>query len=232
MEIKGDTSIRNIKLLITKAFLENFFEYIYYSTLPDYILWNKKTSIIIEPISILQVKDFKIIDWKLVDEWLDHSFIKSKIRNVVENDMNYVDGSDLEQILYPISENVYELGDNPILYPKERLAKLVRDILPKNPDIIELIDGICHFHPSGDAYFSEIDCITLKKFANLMGKYGKEYIIGLVIAKNDSYKFIKEAKTTKNQFVDFMMNDLLNTSFKARIFFPNGLEKNLDIYLE
>ena len=146
--------------------------------------------------------------------------------------MNYVDGSDLEQILFPISENVYELGDNPILYPKERLAKLVLKIIPKNPNIIELLDGICHFHPSKDADFSEIDCITLKKFANFMGKYGKEYIIGLVIAKNNPYEFIKEAKTTKNQFLDFMINDLLNTSFKARIFYPNGLEKILDVSLE
>lgn len=220
-----------MKLLITNTFLKNFFEYIYYSILVDYFLWNEKTSIVIEPISTLRIEDFKITEWKLIDEWIDHSFNVNEIKNHLENEINYVDGSDLEQILCPISENVYELGDNPILYPRERLAKLVQEIIPQNPNIIEFIDGISHFHPLGEAQFSDIDCNTLKKFANFMEKYGKPYIIGLIIA-NDSPEFINKAKTTKNQFVEFMMNDLSNSSFKARIFYPNGLEKNLDISFE
>jgi len=217
----------NLKIPI--SFLKKFFEYLYYSTLPDCTLWNGESSIILEPICSLRIEDLTIIDYKLIDEWIDESFDITKIRNYMKDEINHADWSELEQVLYSISKNVFELDDNPILYPGERLGKFVSEALPKNPSISKFVDGICHFHPTGDAHFSDIDHQTLKKFANVMENYGKNCIIGLVIAKSDPSEYIIKSRTSKNQFIEYMMKDLTNITFSAKIFYPNKEEKLVNI---
>ncbi|RLE69847.1 MAG: hypothetical protein DRJ45_06040 [Thermoprotei archaeon] len=222
-----------MKLILPKKILKDYFEYLYYSILPEYTLWDKKVSIIVEPICSLKIDRMKIVDWKIIDEILNTSLQKSKIRNYIKDELDLSDLSDLEQVLFPLSKNVFELDDNPFLYPGERLKKLVYEILPYNPAISLDIDGICHFHPTNEAYFSDLDNQSLRKFANIMEKYNKKYILALIIARGDMYNYIQKAKESKSQFVGYMMNSVENIKFNAKIFYSKkGKEKHVDILLE
>jgi len=219
-------------LIIPKDFLKWFFECLYYSILSDCVLWGKKSSIFVEPICSLKIDDGKIVDYKLIDEWLDPSFNRATIRKQIRDGIMRVDSTDLDQALDLLIENVFELTDNRFLYPGKRLSTFVSQVLPNDLTISSSVDGICHFHSTTDANFSEIDFKTMKKLAGVMKKNGKNNIIGLVIAKGNPKEYIKKSTASKSQFVDYMMNDLDNTGFNARIFYSKGKDANLDTSIE
>ena len=220
-----------MNLRVPRTFLRRFFEYIFYSILPDCTLWGERSSVILEPICSLKIEDMNIVDWKLIDEWIEDPFDIAKIRNCMEDGISHADGSELEQVLSPISKNVFELSDNPFLYPGERLAEFVSEFLPRNPSVSRFIDGICHFHPIEEVRFSEADYHAMEGFANVMERYGKKCVIALVIAKGNSHKYIKKSRESKSQFVRYMMRNLKDTSFNARIFYPKKESKRIDISL-
>jgi len=112
------------------------------------------------------------------------------------------------------------------------LKKLIYEILPRNPTISLDVDGICHFHPTNEAYFSNLDNQSLRKFASIMKKYNKKYILALIIARGDIYNYIQKAKESKSQFVGHMMNTVENIKFDTKIFYSKGEEKHVDILLE
>lgn len=220
------------KLLLPKILLRRFFGYLFYSILPECTIWGKKTSIIAEPICSLEIKNMNIADCKLIHEWLDKSFKVSNIRSYIEDGIAHIDGSDLEQILFPLSpSDILELDDNPIMYPRDTLSTLISDILPKSPHIARHIDGICHFHPTDDAQLSKDDCQTMNQFAEAMKIYGKKRIISLVIAKGDPQELVKKAKLPESQFIQFIMTNLENVTFNARTFYPYKKDESADILL-
>ena len=196
----------------------------------NYTLWGKKSSIIIEPICTLRVEHFAIVDWKLIDEWGDDLFNVNNIRNRMESELSLADGSDIEQILYPpMAENIYALGDNQIMYPNERLSKFVTEIVPNEPKIADFVDGICHFHPTGDVHFSDLDMHALEEFARVMHEYGKKCIIGLIIVKDNPHEYIEKSNMSLDHFVEYMVSDLKSTSFSARIFYPKKTGEHIDV---
>ncbi|RLI78299.1 hypothetical protein DRP05_07645 [Archaeoglobales archaeon] len=80
-----------MKLIVPKKFLNDYFRYLYYSILPEYTLWNKKVSIIVEPICSLKIDRMKIVDWKVIDEMLNTPFQQSKIRNYIKDELDLAD---------------------------------------------------------------------------------------------------------------------------------------------
>ena len=213
-------------LRVPTTFLRGFFEYLFYSILPDCRIFGEKSSVILEPICALKIEDMNIVDWKLIDEWIDDSFDLAKVRTRMEEAINHADGSDLEQVLHPpIAKNVFELDDNPFLYPGQRLAEFLYEFLPRTPDLSEFTDGICHFHPIGDADLSDADYRAMRRFASAMERYGKKHIVALIVAKGDPHKYIEKSTESKSQFVKYMMRDLKNISFNARVFYPEKDDK-------
>lgn len=217
-----------MKLIIPKAFLEEIFKYLYYSILTDYELWDKKWSIIIEPIFFLNIENMKVVDWKFIDECINSKFEICQNRKIIEDELNSSDWSVLEQILYPISKNVFVLYDNPLAYPHERIEKFLIKLLPKNPNLSNLIDGICHFHPTGNARLSKQDFITMKDIGKVIVKYNKKFFISLVIAVGSTDEYIEKIKKSKNYFVNYMMNNMKNISIDARIFYPTNKDKSIE----
>lgn len=216
-------------LRVPKVFLKAFFEYLFYSISADCTLWDERSSVVIEPICFLKIKDMNIVGWKLIDEWVQKPFDISNIRTLMEDEIRNAEWSDLEQVLSPISKNVFELDDNPLLYPGERFEKFVSEILPKNTKMSRFIDGICHFHPTDNARFSDADYSTLKRFTNVMGEYKKKSVIALIIAKGKPHKYIEKSKESKTNFVKYMMSDLKNTLINARIFYPRKKDEHVDV---
>lgn len=220
-----------MQIVLPKTFLRKYFEYLYYSILPDCNLWDKNETVIIEPICALKINKRNVIGWKLIDELLYPTFKLSDIKNNINNVLNYSDWSELDQVLYPLSKDIFELGDNPLLYPGERLKDLVFKILPKNPKIAYHLDGICHFHPNGDINFSELDIQTLRKFADVMKNYEKKYITAIIITRNDIKEYFQTLKNSKHQFIQYMMDNIENTQFNAKNFYPDQKEESVDVLL-
>ena len=218
-----------MNLQVPKEFLREFYDYLFYSILPDCSLWGERSSVILEPICFLKIKDLSIVDWKLIDELADDPFDRTKIRDRMEESISHADWSELEQVLYPISKNVFELVDNPFLYPGERLAKFVSGYLPKNPTVSKFIDGVCHFHPTEDANLSGPGHHALKRFAGVMERYEKNSVIALVIANDCRYGYIEKSRGSKSQFVNYMMSNLKNTSVNARIFYSKKKDKCIGV---
>lgn len=218
-----------MNLKVSKNILKRYFEYLYYSILPDCVLWDIKSVIIVEPICIFKIEDSNIVNCKLIDKVLNNSFKVSDIRGLIENGIDYLDWTELEQILSPLFDNIFELGDNPILYPEKRMEKFVVKILPKNPDICQDTDGICHFHPTKDASLSERDVITMKEFAAIMKNYGKNSIIAVVISRDDIIQCIEKAKHSRIKFVDYMMDTPHMTKINASVFYSDKTEENVSV---
>ena len=218
-----------MKLIIDKIFLRKYFGYLYYSILPECTVWDKKSTIIVEPICIFKKKDFDIANCKLIDKILNSSFKVTDIRSSITRGIEYLDWSELEQVLAPLFDNIFELGDNPVLYPGKRMENFITKILPKSPNICQDFDGIIHFHPTGDASLSDKDVNSFRELASVTKKYGKYYIIAVVITRNDLLKYIEKAGHTRNQFITYMMNTLKMTKISAYIFYPKKKEKNISI---
>lgn len=216
-------------LKIPKVFLKTVFEYLYYSIVSDCRIWDEVHSVIIEPIFFLKVNDMNIVDWKFINEWIDNKFDIHKLRQFTKNGLSIADWSELEQVLVPISKNIFELYDNPLIYPYERFAKIVYDVLPKNLNLSNNIDGICHFHSIDDTKHSKQDYITMKDFAKVMKIYNKDFIISLVIAMGNIENYIEKAEKTKSLFVSHMMNNLMNISLTAEIFYPGNNHRLIDV---
>jgi len=218
-----------MKLKIPKIFFENFFEYLYYSILTDYELWDRKYSIIIEPIFFLKIENMKIIDWKFIDECINNKFEISKNRKIIKDELNFSNWSDLDQVLLPISKNIFELDDNPLIYPYQRIETFLFNFLPDNPDLSNLFDGICHFHPTKNANLNKSDYTTIKDIGNIAFNYKKSCFFSLVIATGNIDEYIKKSAESKNNFINYMMDDIKNLSFNARIFFPTYKDKKIGI---
>lgn len=217
-------------LRVPKKFLRGFFEFLFYSILPDCRILGEKSSVILEPICSLKIEDMNIVGWKLIDEWINDSFDLAKVRTRMEEAINHADGSDLEQVLYPpIAKNVFELDDNPFFYPGQRLAEFLYEFLPRTPDLSKFTDGICHFHPIEDADLSESDYRAMRRFASVMERYGKKHVVSLIVAKGDPHKYIEKSTESKSQFVRYMMRDLRGKSFNARVFYPKKGDDSIGV---
>ena len=216
-------------MFIPTVFLSTFFEYLYYSIIPDYKIWDEVNSIIIEPIFFLKIKNMRVIDWKFINEGIDNKFDKYKFRQKIKNELDSANLTEVEQVLRPITNDIFELHDNPLIYPYERLAKFVYEILPKNPDLANYSDGICHFHPTESADLSEKDYTNLKEISKIMGNYEKKFFISLVIAFGNLENYIKKTKKTKSLFVSYMMDNIKNMSFSARIFYTVKNDKSIGV---
>ena len=217
-------------LIVPRAFLKDFFEYVFHSILPDCTLWGKKSSVILEPICFLKIDGLNIVDWKLIDELMERSFVATEIRTRLEEAISHANGSDLEQVLGPpIARDIFELDDNPFLYPGQRLAEFISEFLPRNPGVSRFVDGICHFHPTGDASLSGANFCAMRRFVSVMGSYEKKYVVALTIAKGNPSKYIEKSRTSKSEFVGYMMRNLRHTSLNARIFYPGKEDKDIDV---
>ena len=218
-----------MRLRVSKNIIKIYFEYLYHSILPNCVLWDKKSVIIIEPICIFKIQDFNIVNCKLIDKLLNSSFKVSDIRALIKHGIDNLDWSELEQILFPLFDNIFELGDNPLSYPGKRMEDFVVKVLPRNPDICQDTDGICHFHPTKDTSLSDKDIITMREFAGVMKSYGKNSIISVVISRDDILQCIEEAKKSKVHFINYIMSTPEMTQINVSVFYSHKKEEKVSV---
>jgi len=217
-----------MKLKVPKKFIKDFFGYLFFSILADCYLWGNRSSVILKPIFILKIIDFKLISWKPINKFFEKNFQITKIRDDIKNVINYSDGSELEQVLIPIDKNIFELDDNPLIYPGERLKKFFTEFIQKDSKIINYFNGLCHFQPI-DIRFSRSEMSAMKEISRIMKNYNKDYIVSLIIEKGNPRNYIKETIKSKTSFVKFMLNNLDNTLIRSDIYYPDNSVENIGV---
>jgi hypothetical protein len=220
-----------VNLLLPISFLRDFFEIVYYSILADYPVFGELSSIVLEPIFTFQTRDGSIISWRPIEKWNKYDFDISKTREYIKDSLENSASSDIEQVLYPLGEGVLGLFDNPLIYPGERLREFVESTLVRDPDASRKIDGICHFHPDGAMNLSDADQIAMINVARAMIKYNKEYVISLVIGRNDSFEYIERSKLSKSEFLEFILRERSNTLITAAVFHRDRSAESIDIHV-
>ena len=223
--MNGQSKNDPLKLEIPKKFLEAFFKYLYYSICPELDYMEKRSSIILEPICFFRIMNMKIVEWKSINEYISRSYKIQEIRWQIRNAIRNADISNIDQVLIHLTKNIYSITDNPLIYPWERLRKFILEYLTLNPDILNFIDGICHFHPSETAQESELDERTLKKILGIFKQYNKTQFISLVLAKGHPYKYVGLSKYSIGGFVKYMISNFSNESIEAKVYYPNKVKK-------
>jgi hypothetical protein len=211
------------------SFLRDFFEAVYYSILPDYSVFGKPSSIVLEPVYTFHIQERSVISWEPIEKWNRHDFDITKIGADIEASLASSDSSDIDQVLYPIGNGVFGLFDNPLMYPGERLRELIDTTLVRNPALSGRLDGICHFHPDGTTNLSDADHIAMSNVARAMRLYNKAFVIALIVGRTDSFEYIKRSRLPKNEFLEYILGDRANTPLAGVTFCQDGSTQPIDV---
>ncbi len=117
------------------------FRDLYHHILPQFDLMGRNCALVLEPIYILTVQESAIVDWRLVDQYIDPAFDILEHRKEIADGLRAATGSNLEQILVPVDTDVFVLWDNPLEFPGERLSQFIRHVLPSESDVASSFSG-------------------------------------------------------------------------------------------
>jgi hypothetical protein len=139
-----------------------------------------------------------------IEELLSGESDLSSIRDEIREVIFYADSA-LDQVLSEQDDNIFELGDNRICYPHQRLSRLVRDWWPTHAETASKIKGICHFHPI-DTQHSESDYRAMGALAEVAASHGLPYYVSLVLKALEGCEYVEAARGSEDAFVEYMVD--------------------------
>lgn len=191
-------------LRLSRAQLREYCGYVFDYLLPDQQLFGSRIAVLIEPICAFAVQDLSVHSMTLVEKLVSPDFDSSSVRDKVVRTLRDEDGSDLEQVLEPLTAGIYELGDNPLTYPNRRLGALV-DSVEQGVVPLEAVRGLIHGHPTDQAVPSESDNRTLTEIAKRFERLGSSSVASVVIGLGSPSRLPAYATKGREGFIHAMM---------------------------
>jgi len=188
------------RIAISKGFLRDFFSILFH-----HIGYSQhyKRYVIVEPVCVITCIDGRVTSCKSVDALVDNyydigSLAASEIDRECGDRIEQVFISDLRQ-----QKDYISYGDNPIIFPYERLPRLIK-FLQENMDLLPTVSGLIHYHVN-EPWLSEGDLKTLAKYSQTIIGMGGQRQLGLVLSEEDPSDSIKMTPLRKKDYIELMI---------------------------
>ncbi|MEM3713061.1 MAG: hypothetical protein QXR97_05955 [Thermoproteota archaeon] len=220
------------RIVISRDFLEEFFKILFFHV--GYSQYYKRY-VIVEPVCIVTCIDGRVASCKSVDFLVDNFYdIGSKAASVIDREH----GDFIEQVFATYLEqkkNFILVGDNPIMFPYERIPKLLK-FLENNANMIPIISGLVHYHVD-EPQLNENDLKTLTEYSKRIAEAGGQSQLGIVVSEDDPSESVRTTLPRKEEqlkkYVELMISKCMVGEVKiAGAGFINDRLESLKIILE
>ncbi len=188
-------SARPNRLYLPRTVLAAYWRLLFNFISPDCTVFGLPSTLIVEPIAIFRIEHHRVQTLEPIEPPVDPSFDPARVRSQLARQAEYEDEDRQDQAFVRLAEGIYEVDDNPWMFPMWRLGKVV-DMLGKGELDASAIDGVFHCHPTEDATPSATDDETLGRLADVVGRD----LLSVTVAVGPPERLVALARQSSTEF--------------------------------